>query len=39
MRDREAGKCTRTMEGMGRLMGNIASSAGEMMSFTKVTNK
>jgi hypothetical protein len=39
MRDREAGKCTRTVEGMARLVGNIASSAGEMLSFTKVTNK
>jgi len=39
MEARQAGKCTRTMEGMSRLAGNIASSAGEMLSFTKVTNK
>jgi len=37
--ERQAGRCTRTMEGMGRLAGNMFSSMGEMMSWTNVLNK
>lgn len=36
---RTAGKCTRTMEGFNRLFGNMASSIGEMASWTKVLNE
>lgn len=34
---RKEGKCTRTTEGMMRLTTNIMNSAGEMLSFLKVT--
>mmetsp|Transcript_17363 Transcript_17363/g.31995 ORF Transcript_17363/g.31995 Transcript_17363/m.31995 type:complete len:438 (+) Transcript_17363:42-1355(+) len=37
-RTRASGKCMRTVEGFGRLAGNMASSIGEMASWTKVLN-
>lgn len=36
--EREAGRCTRTTEGMGRLAQSMGASLGEMMSWTKVVN-
>ena len=39
MCERAAGRCTRTTEGMQRLAGNMFSSVGEMMSWTRVLNK
>ena len=36
--ERAAGRCTRTAEGMQRLAGRMASSIGEMMSWTNVIN-
>lgn len=36
--ERQAGRCTRTTEGIQRLAGNIFSSMGEMMSWTNVVN-
>ena len=38
MRERAAGRCTRSTEGMSRLAGNMFASMGEMLSWTNVVN-
>jgi len=37
--ERAAGRCTRTAEGVGRMMGNMLASTSELLSWTKVYNK